>query len=449
MQIILLETDDSLRSLLKLNIMKSIGCDVIEKDNVADALSLLQILPDIDLVICRSDKSLKKEEHEIFQYLINQNQGTPLLLIGDVVTNYKHTVSLDPAHSWKKVVAAAGKILGVEVAEDDNRFASDYVPVGIHYFYNINSSSMGCDIYIRVKKGDEYQYIKRLHASDQFTRADIEKYKEAGLKEFYIIKEHFTQFVDFVTSQLVLKLDDASLQGTDRVSVTAEAFDISLERIHSLGIDGNTIEIVTENIKSMESSLKEKSPLTTFLQAMKKNKLSYAYSHTYLCSIILHQVIKQFDWGSPQMKEKLTYIAFFHDISLSENNSGRINNEIELENLSEKERKRMMNHALDSSIMVEKFPNVPNGVGAILKEHHGSKNGIGFPDTLSIAINPLSMMFIVVEHFVDEFLMIKGNVGSEDMKKIFAKLGEHYQKATYLQTLQALQKMTGNGKASE
>lgn len=77
----------------------------------------------------------------------------------------------------------------------------------------------------------------------------------------------------------------------------------------------------------------------------------------------------------------------------------------------------------------------------ILSEHHGSKSGIGFPKTLSIAIAPLSMMFIVVEDFVDSFLKIKDLPTRNDFEAIFNRLEKKYTKVTYAQTLSALRKM--------
>ena len=104
------------------------------------------------------------------------------------------------------------------------------------------------------------------------------------------------------------------------------------------------------------------------------------------------------------------------------------------------------NHALQSSLIIERFPKVPTGTDIIIKEHHGSKSGIGLPDSLSISISPLSMMFIVVEHFVGEFLKIKGNPTNENIKDIFTILEKRYNKLTYLQTFVALQNMTLNKK---
>lgn len=443
-QILLIESDESLRTILKLNIMKNIGGDVIEKDSASSAISLLQILPDVDLIICREQIGSEKSGLMVSQFLAKENYSTPLLVIGNKISDYKHLITIDSNQSWKNIISATGKILGVDVVFDENKVISVYVPVGVHYFLNITSFNLGCDIYIRVKKSEnEFQYIKRLHSGDHFTREDIEKYQESGLKDFYISKDHFSGFVNFVTSKLTEKLKDPAISGEKLIRLEAEAYEVTLDRIHSLGIDDYTIELVEESVKSMENSLKDNNALLNFLQSLRANKLSYAYAHSFLSSLILHKIVNYFDWESTQVKEKLTYVAYFHDISLHNSNLMKINNPTDLKdgNLSEEEKKIILNHARESANIIERFPQIPNGIGTILMEHHGSKSGIGFPETLSISIAPLSMMFVVVEHFVDEFLKIQGTPKNEDFEKIFMRFHRVYNKVTYQQTLQALEKM--------
>ena len=308
---------------------------------------------------------------------------------------------------------------------------------------------MGCDIYIRVKKGDAgFQYIKRLHANDQFSRADIEKYRDAGLKEFYIQNEHFPQFVNYVTNQLILKLDDTSLTADSRANLNSEAYEITLERMNSVGVDEYTVAIVEESLKSIESSMKENNALSSFLSMLRSNKMSYAYSHCYLLSLLLHKVVDHFEWATPQIKEKLTVIAYFHDISLKESSMMKIHSmqELEASGLSPADQKIILNHAMASAEMIENFPKMPAGVGSIIREHHGSKGGYGFSESLSIAIAPLSMLFIVVEDFVDQFLKIEGAPTRPQLESIMEGMNKKYTKLSYAQAVKALTNMILNNK---
>jgi HD-GYP domain-containing protein (c-di-GMP phosphodiesterase class II) len=432
-----------------MKLLESIGCDVIEKQSAKDAITLLQILPDIDLVICREKIGTEKTGFDISTFLEKEMSSTPILIIGNKITNYNHAKVIDATQPWRNIVAVAGKVMGMGTVFDESRVTSDYVPVGIHYFSSITSASICCDVYIRIKKDkSDYQYVKRLHASDQFSREDIVKYKESGLKDFYISKENFNQFVNFVTADLIGQLGNEKLASVDRILLSSEAYEVTLDRIHSLGIDNYTIEMVEKSIQSMEISLRENNNLTVFLKTLKDNQLSFAYAHSYLSCLILHKIVVHFDWESVQVLEKLTYVAYFHDISLKNISLMKINALCDLDNsdLSDIDKKLINNHALQSAAIIERFPKLPIGIAGIIKEHHGSKSGVGFPENLSTSIAPISMMFVVVENFVDEFLKIKGVPTNEDFIKIFANLGNRYNSSIYQQTLVALQNMTQSKK---
>ncbi|MBC7426981.1 MAG: response regulator [Bacteriovorax sp.] len=447
-QILIIENDETLRKIIKLNMMKNIGCDVIEMASSSEALDLMKILPELDLIICKDAIKTENAGANVANYLKKENLKTPVLVIGVKNSDYTHLYSIGANAPWKSIVELAFKIINPPSAVEAKVDTREFVPVSIHYFLNINTIT-GCDVYIRVKKSEsEFQYVKRLHAGDTFTREGILKYQESGLREFYIPRDSFSQFVNFVTEELVKKLESKDISGSQRVTLSSDSYKITTERIQSIGIDEYTVELVDESIASMTTLLKEQNSLVMFLKSMKANDCSFAYAHTYLCCLILHKVINSFDWQSPQIKEKLTYIAYFHDISLPKNSLTEINSQQELDDsgLCTEDKNAVTNHALQSAAIVEKFSKIPTGVGAVIKEHHGNKSGVGFAENPSLALLPLSMMFIVTENFVDEFLKIEGVPKSEDLKVIFTKLQLKYTKSTYGQTLTAIQNMIQNKK---
>ena len=444
-QILLIEGDETLRKILKLNLIKMIGSDVIEMNSSKEAIDLLKILPEMDLIICREVIKNDKTGLNLTEYLTLQKSTTPLLIIGNKISAYDYLFVIEANAQWKNIVEKATTLLNMG-STNPVQGLPEYVPVSIYYFMNINTLISGCDVFIRVKKNDnEFQYVKRLHANDHFSREDILRYQEGGLNDFFIAKENFTHFVNFVTADLIKKLGDPQITGTKRITLSSDAFRVTQERINSIGIDDHTIYLVEESVASMTTLLKEQNALATFLKSLKANECSYAYAHSYLCCLILHKIISNFDWQSPQIRDKLAYIAYFHDIALNGSHLTEINNLNNFNNakLNDEERKRIENHALESAKIVSKFDKIPQGVDTIIKEHHGSKSGVGFVDSYSATLMPLSMMFIVTENFVDELLKIDGNPTADNMKAIFTKLSLRFNKSTYGQTLTALQNMVG------
>ncbi len=450
-QAILVEADEKLRTILKLNLMTTLGIEVLEKKSGDEAIALLEILPSIDIIIVRDKINNEAAADKIINFLNSQKSVIPLVIIGKTYLKYSSTCLVESSAPWKSTIEMTAKILGMTPAWDRNLMSEEYVSVPAFYFLNINHSSMGCDVYIRVKKAEGlFQYVKRLHSTDSFQRSDIEKYIASGLKDFYITKDHFLTFVNFVTGQMVFKLDEESLHGKERIQLTAESYELTLERIHSIGVDDYTVEIVQESIKSMESSLKEGGALSNFFQLLKSNQMSYLYSHSYLCCLVLHQIIRNFEWCSPQIVEKISYLAYFHDMSLKEEHLIHINSHINFNQYSFRpgEKEKVFNHALESAKLVEKFSEIPSGVSTLIKEHHGTKSGIGFSDTLNLTIGPVSMIFVVVEHFVDELLKIKGTPTASQLNKIFTEMKKVYTKSTYAQALFEIERIALVNKAT-
>jgi HD-GYP domain-containing protein (c-di-GMP phosphodiesterase class II) len=425
--------------------MKTLGVTVVEKNSASDAIALLDVLPNIDLVIIREKISNENSALNLANYLIKQQYSTPMIIMGKNKTTYVNVCSVDITLSWKSTIEEAARVLGMHPSWEESLVVQDFVSLPVTYFLNIHSISTGCDIYIRVKKLDgQFQYIKRLHSHDYFKRDDIEKYISTGLTEFFIKKESFPVFVNFVTEQLVRQLDQTSLIGTERLQLTAETYEVTLDRIHAIGIDDATVEIVQESIRSMETSLKEADALNNFLGMIKDHQMSYLYAHSYFTCLLLHSIVEKFPWSTKQIKDKITYLAYFHDISLTEDHLVSINNlqEFNLHTFKDGEELKVRTHALNSAQIVDRFAVVPRGVSQIIKEHHGTKSGIGFPVSLDDDINPLSMMFVTVEHFVDSFLKLQKEVTESQLKNIFNEMKKIYNKSTYAQTLSALETLT-------
>lgn len=439
-QVLLVEDNESMRGILKLNAAKSLGVDVIEKKTSSEAASFIQILPTLDLIICREKMH---GSFEIVTTLMADKLSIPLIWIGQKQPLYKQTIMMPADSSWEKILLESGKVLGIDYKNKTDESSTGYAAVDCHYFLNINSTSLGCDVFLKLNKEGKDHYVKCLHSTDSFTRADIEKYINGGLKEFYVTKAHFVQFVNFVTNQFVLKFDEDKLAGTERITVTGDAYKITMDRIQSLGLDDFAVNVAEASIKSMTASISENNALGSFLKLMKENTLSYAYANAYLCGLILHKIIGQFEWGKPNVKERLTYVAYFHNCSLKDEKLMKILSyeQLEASGLTSKERDLVLTHAMQSAQIVEKFPSVPEGVSLIIKEHHGSKNGIGFPESLNLTISPVSMMFIVVEDFVDEFLRVSERPTKADFERIHAHLSTKYTSHTYAQTLKALDDM--------
>ncbi len=447
-QALIIDSDKSYSAVLRMYLIKSLGLEIVEKSSSEEAIEFLEILPTISILIVKENEDTEDVLNPMIRHLELTKKSIPILFIGKktIETSLKF-INIPEMGNFSKIATSISSLLNVEMDLVNNLSNNDYEAIPLDFFLNINTLEIDCDIFIRIKKSDaEFHYVKRLHSGDHLSRKDIENYRENGLKDFYISKKHFSKFVDYVTNDLLRKLESDQLLGDERLQLASDVLEVTRERIEMLGVDQHTVKLVDQSIKSMMKSLSEKNSLTGLLDKLKADQMSFAYTHSYFIALLLYKVVDTFEWKTSSIKDKLCYVAYFHDISLKDDHQMKVANMDELEALAltSKERQDVLQHAQKSADLLNGFSEIPLGVSTIIKEHHGSKNGFGFPLELNLAISPLSMSFMVVEEFVTNFLTLDNRPTIIDLKFIFERLATKYHKSTYKEALNALEKLTLN-----
>lgn len=438
-QILIVDDQETLKSLVKFSLLKCTGHNVISQSNAEVSLAFMETDFNNDLIICRPMIQSEKTALLLINFLIKNNLDTPVLSIGELQSDYAQLHCLKSDSTWEEILNKTGEILKLDVDLEKNIQTQAFNPVGINYFLTVCDIQIGCDVYIGVKKGPEVHYVKRFHSDEIIGRDVIEKYKSSGLHHFYITQNHFKSFIDQSMKHLLYKLNNEKISSETRHKLNSDSLNLMSERIKSLGIDQTTVELVESSVNSMKESLGEKNALGQFLENLQANKSAYGYQHSFLTCLILHRIAKKFYWFSHKIKEKMTLVSYFHDISLPEELVFYNSDEAMMRGeLNQSEKDLINNHAQLSANIVGSFKFVPEDVASIIREHHGSLKGIGFQSHLSIAVSPISQMFIVVEDFVDEILKLHKAPEKKDIQQILEKLRPKYTKLTYEKTYKAL-----------
>lgn len=115
------------------------------------------------------------------------------------------------------------------------------------------------------------------------------------------------------------------------------------------------------------------------------------------------RIIEILKWGNQDQIDKLSFVAFFHDITLETDELAKIHSMGQLKaasrTLSKDDVNKVKSHALDAAKLVSMSPKFPLGAETIIKQHHGAKSGVGF-DKISLSISPLSIIFMMAEEWV-------------------------------------------------
>ncbi len=416
-QIIIIEDNESLNQLLTLNLSTYVGAEVIHRDNALGTIDLIKLLPNIDLIITKTSINNENTAKDLALFLAKEQLDIGLIIIGDYPEDVsgieEMAISFPNIENWEDIVSAAAKHLGVTPQKMDKHIFPDYIPTPIHYFLPLTSCC--CDVFIRIKKAPgEFQFVKRIHAGDIFTRELIDKYSEQGLKEFYIAKEVQINFTNFISDHLVEKLEITNLKTEDQIEIIGQSFDIALDQIHKLGFTSATIQLTDTIVQTMIKSSEQSPEMSNMLHKVVNSDNGQMYLHAHMTSIVASQILKDLGHARKDLYEKLAYASFFKDIILVDKPElAKINSQEELENanLSEDDWDLVFSHALECAILIRKHPEAPIDVDTIIKCHHGAINGKGFSTTSGAKLSSLSKIFVIACDFVHQLLDYKEKGG--------------------------------------
>jgi hypothetical protein len=302
------------------------------------------------------------------------------------------------------IVRQASILLGVTDADIKETVKANYLPISMKYFYDIDHTP--CDVYIRIKKSNkEFQFVKRLHAKDQFTADDIDKYQQQGLKRFYIPRDYQQYFVTFVTNSIVSKLE-GELSSTSRIQTNANAYEIVKEHIIKIGVTPEMTELAESNINSMISSIKDAPKLANLLKFLFSSKISYAYQKAHLVCVIGNFIMSRQSWYEQRHLVTFTHLSFFADITLKSPKQMSISSKDEFvtTDLSPAEREEVLSHAKDAAKIVKEFPGTDDYIELVTLQHQGALDGIGFPSEPNPELHPIAKVFVISDTFVKTML---------------------------------------------
>nr|BDT28423.1 hypothetical protein BHI3_18890 [Bacteriovorax sp. HI3] len=425
-QVILIESNKTMNDLLSVNLTTYLGVDLIHRKNAQETLSLLAILPSIDLIITNSQIEGEDTANIINDYLIENNLEIGLMTLGGAVKkSTDHTIAIASDKDWEKVIQTSAKVLGISEEVLAKKVVPDYVPVPVRYFLNLET--VNCDVFIRIKKSPtEFQYVKRIHNGDSFSKDSIQRYLEQGLEFFHVPKDHHKNFAIFLSNRLVDKIDSPHLDETQKIQIMGESYDIATKEIMKLGFNSETIQLTDTIIENMVKNFEKSPEMSNLLHKVINSKTGLLYQRSHMTSVVACEVIKNLKLVDSNSNEKIAFASFFHDIMLTDRDDlANINSfeELERAHLNESDWDLVFNHANEAAQLIKNHPEAPIGADEIIRHHHGAFNGKGFSNAIE-KLPDLSKIFIVAHHFVLELMRFKENGG--EPKPITEELFRRY-----------------------
>lgn len=430
---ILIEPQAHLRSLVAQNLQVYCDSDVIFRSNADDVNSLLRRDKNYHLIICSCQVGDENTILKVLYYIQSQNLNIPILGLGN---NAKIASRIEMVYNpidWKMIVKKAARILKVDSKQMVKKRIPDYFPV---YTKNLLSLDIApCFIYLELNGNFE----PFLDAGDKVDKSLVKKLFLKGVRNVYVEKSWRLSFIDAVSERVSEDFSKARTQ-KDHINVLSRAIENTQELIRLTGINNESVRMANSSMESMREVAKASEGLSDLLAILEEDSDSYSYKHCMLTNIIAHQAIKKMPWGNKVQQEKISFICFFHDITIPEDDLCEINSEEALIRsiLSPEDKKRVKHHALDAVKLLKDYPQVPFGVDSLILQHHGMPNGIGFSNSQNLGISPIAITFRVCEEFANVMLTVGKKFNMDTAIETFFK---KYDRKQYRDVVRSLAKI--------
>ncbi len=440
--ILLVEPNESIADLITKSLQRAFDAEVVIAKTSNEAMARLNNKETFSLIISRNQAEateltpLDPIAGNLLNTVYDLSLQTPLIIIGEFEHTYKKYALVSDRLRLEEINRLVLKALGLKREDFEHLKLPDYVAFSVKHFYLMNHTP--CDVYIRLVKKTGDEYIKRLGTGEGFDKADLRKYEDLGVADFYILKEEYEGFMNALFTQTMNSLKkNRTLE--ENIEVAGDSFVISSHLMRGLGITPVTLAMVDQTVNIMKTQIQKSDRLAPLLKKLLDNRMSYTYRHSYLICALSYTLFPKMEWGSGDQQnmllEKIAMVSYFHDLYLEDEKLVKISSAAEMKkaNLTSREQDVLLNHAHHAATLVQTYPRLPQGVDIIIKQHHGSTNGVGFPEVLTASISPLAIFFMVVEEFAVNVLAIPDSRHdlAQAMREALLPLKEKYQLPSY------------------
>jgi hypothetical protein len=453
-QIILIKGSFLEQSKLETYIESELGLNVIVKDNIKEGLSLVEILPNSAGIIMPEEDLNKNNAYKFLEDFSKNNKiSTQIFLSSTKVENRNKSLQVDYHDKHIKTMSrslSADRVIRemkMTFALDMRKKTKDFffhVPIRLieNLLVNERFDSLPFNLSIGINASETHkQYIMRFRKNEVIDFSDFYRFKNQGVKNFYISYDEEGLFLDFIQA-LNARRQDTTLSPFDTRVQMGEINQAVLRlKLISNGINIETSRMMDDYFYTSYRLLKNEGAFKDLISNFMLNKTSFQYGHSLLLSIVLHRVSLKLGWDSDKFKEKVTFISIMHDLLLSEDEMASSTNEEDYLKISGHDDEKLMSlkhHAQRMAMMIENYPGSPMGSEEIIREHHGVKNGIGFSTNLNYDLHHLSMVFIVCEAFVHELLNTE-SINRNSIRMSLEKMSKIYNKNFYKKALDSLE----------
>ncbi len=266
-----------------------------------------------------------------------------------------------------------------------------------------------CDLYAKLS---ETKFLKVFLEGDIFDANDFKRYAEQKKIEYlYLRGDSLKGFIEkYISTIDQVYSKKTSFTYEELATMNQVAFETVKDMIHVVGFTKEVQTLTKKHLQLMLLRMNKRPNLLKMLSKVLVSKGKYSTEHSYLLNYIAFGIANHMEWGSEATFYKLSLAAFFHDISIVDDQLASCSSLDEARKLGidQNTLEGFKNHPEFAADLVRRMNEIPSGVDTIIQQHHEMPDGSGFPNgTTANYISPLSTVFIIAHDMAREVIQCK------------------------------------------
>ena len=397
-QIIAFTQNINFRTLLEVQCKEITGFSPIIHHTFDEFLNVLSLLESIEILIVDEPK-----DDTIFIKLINElmsRQGQFKQILFRSERNPKLTQS--KVFSPEDIEGLLNELKSLFNFVEKKEQGHISIPVDSLIHFKI----LPFDLFVKI---GEDKFFKRIPAHEEIDEATFERFHQKGITELYFERQYNRDFSVMLINNMINKVEKDYDSIDEKLTATNEVYLTTHQIVGKLGFKPKMVEVCDSVLNQIaEDVVKGKDNFSKFLEQLRtRTNLSFRYRLMELTSFIGSQMIEATEPSSVrrEMIKKLIFSSLFCDITLINNDQIHVRRPDQVMKLSQNEQKQINEHAMRASELVNKYQRPPLEASLIIKQHHGSMNGVGIPKDISPKILPLAKCLMAAQEISYQILV--------------------------------------------
>lgn len=411
-QILLVDYRANITKTLKLDLLKYFDLSAVVRESQKDALAILEILPQIKILLVLAENAKEKTLESIQKHLLSQNKNLEI-------------VSYLENETAEAIIQKLGDHIGKPV--EHSRYLKDhshegYRDVPLHFLKNIDESPV--DLYIQIGSGAESRFLKRINKLDTFSSNMIPDFHQQGIHCLFVQSQDFDLFMTSLSNSFVEKLTASNATVSNIIDAQFASYNFINTYSSTLNFDKNVVEVVESTIESYLKVLSEQKSIAHLIQQVVGKKSSISFQGFYLTCLLSNHVLKVQNKLQETRMQKLIMAALFCDYGIEKPEAYLVSSNTQLLSLSDQDLltstdiEHIRSHAKKNADLLKDYPELPLSVLSMIRHHHGSPDGIGFHDIDNPQLEEDDLILLSTHLFIQYFLTPQYKYDKKEILKV-------------------------------